>query len=75
MRGALLSREIHSRIGFMEVAAGLEPAKTGFADQRLDRFGIATKSSETCTKPRATCTQGYTQNCTQTEPATPICPY
>jgi hypothetical protein len=26
----------------MEVAAGLEPAKTGFADQRLDRFGIAT---------------------------------
>ena len=27
----------------MEVAAGLEPAKTGFADQRLDRFGIATK--------------------------------
>ncbi len=57
MRGALLSREIHSRIGFMEVAAGLEPAKTGFADQRLDRFGIATKSSETCTKPCATCTR------------------
>jgi hypothetical protein len=28
----------------MEVAAGLEPAKTGFADQRLDLFGIATKS-------------------------------
>ena len=28
----------------MEVAAGLEPAKTGFADQRLDHFGIATKS-------------------------------
>ncbi len=27
----------------MEVAAGLEPTKTGFADQRLDRFGIATK--------------------------------
>jgi hypothetical protein len=27
----------------MEVAAGLEPAKTGFADQCLDRFGIATK--------------------------------
>ena len=26
----------------LEVAAGLEPAKTGFADQRLDRFGIAT---------------------------------
>jgi hypothetical protein len=25
----------------MEVAAGLEPAKAGFADQRLDRFGIA----------------------------------
>ena len=28
----------------MEVAAGLEPAKTGFADQRLDHFGIATKN-------------------------------
>jgi hypothetical protein len=26
----------------LEVAAGLEPAKTGFADQRLGRFGIAT---------------------------------
>ena len=31
-----------SRIAILEVAAGLEPAKTGFADQRLDRFGIAT---------------------------------
>jgi hypothetical protein len=28
----------------MEVAVGLEPTKTGFADQRLDRFGIATKT-------------------------------
>ena len=27
----------------MEVAVGLEAVKTGFADQRLDRFGIATK--------------------------------
>lgn len=27
----------------MEVTAGLEPAKTGFADQRLGLFGIATK--------------------------------
>jgi hypothetical protein len=26
----------------VEVAAGLEPAKTGFADQRLGLFGIAT---------------------------------
>ena len=26
----------------VEVAAGLEPARTGFADQCLDRFGIAT---------------------------------
>ena len=25
----------------MEVAVGLEPTKTGFAGQRLDRFGIA----------------------------------
>jgi hypothetical protein len=31
----------------MEVAAGLEPAKTGFADRRLDRFGIATKPFKT----------------------------
>jgi hypothetical protein len=29
----------------MEVAAGLEPAKTGFADQRLGRFGIATSEA------------------------------
>jgi hypothetical protein len=35
----------------MEVAAGLEPAKTGFADQRLDRFGIATKNVYTRTVP------------------------
>jgi hypothetical protein len=27
----------------LEVAVGLEPTKTGFADQRLDHFGIATK--------------------------------
>jgi hypothetical protein len=26
----------------LEVAAGLEPAKIRFADERLDRFGIAT---------------------------------
>ena len=26
----------------LEVTAGLEPAKTGFADQRLGHFGIAT---------------------------------
>ncbi len=59
----------------MEVAAGLEPAKTGFADQRLDRFGIATKPSKTCTKPCAICTQVYTQNCTQNALAAPIYPY
>jgi hypothetical protein len=29
----------------VEVAAGLEPAKTGFADQRLGLFGIATPKS------------------------------
>ena len=29
----------------MEVAAGLEPAKIGFADRRLDRFGIATNEN------------------------------
>ncbi len=26
----------------LEVAVGLEPTKIGFADRRLDRFGIAT---------------------------------
>jgi hypothetical protein len=31
----------------MEVAVGLEPTKTGFADQRLDLFGIATKNVST----------------------------
>jgi hypothetical protein len=29
----------------MEVAAGLEPAKTGFADQRLGHFGILTPTA------------------------------
>ena len=52
---------------------GLEPTKTGFADQRLDRFGIATKTLlKTCTKPCATCTQLYTQNCTQIALVSPI---
>jgi hypothetical protein len=32
-------RTIHK---IMEVAVGLEPTKTGFADRRLDHFGIAT---------------------------------
>ena len=31
----------------LEVAAGLEPAKTGFADQRLGLFGIATQKQKT----------------------------
>jgi hypothetical protein len=38
-----------SRFLKMEVAAGLEPAKIGFADRRLDRFGIATKL-KSCTQ-------------------------
>jgi hypothetical protein len=31
------------RVGlkFLEVAVGLEPTKVGFADRRLDHFGIA----------------------------------
>ena len=32
----------------MEVTAGLEPAKAGFADQCLDRFGIATRCRILC---------------------------
>ena len=34
----------------MEVAAGLEPAKTGFADRRLDHFGIATRTTKIASK-------------------------
>jgi hypothetical protein len=30
----------------VEVAVGLEPTKTGFAGQRLDRFGIAALNFE-----------------------------
>src|SRR5882762_1502348 len=29
----------------LEVAVGLEPTKVGFADRRLDRFGIATNEN------------------------------
>jgi hypothetical protein len=47
----------------LEVAAGLEPAKTGFADQRLGLFGIATSNFIPTT---------YTQICTQTALSTPI---
>jgi hypothetical protein len=32
-----------SKAGNLEVAVGLEPTKIGFAGQRLDHFGIATK--------------------------------
>jgi hypothetical protein len=37
----------------LEVAAGLEPAKTGFADQRLGLFGIATNLVVTTCRPYA----------------------
>src|SRR5260370_9289151 len=49
----------------LEVAAGLEPTKIGFADRRLDRFGIAT---------RKRLYPIYTQSCTQTALITPIYP-
>jgi hypothetical protein len=42
-RDPLLSVTSVSLWQILEVAAGLEPAKTGFADQRLDHFGIATQ--------------------------------
>ncbi len=45
---------------------GLEPTKTGFADQCLDRFGIATSEKSV---PKS-----YTPNCTQTALAAPIYP-
>jgi hypothetical protein len=35
-------RDVVRSLFLLEVAAGLEPAKTGFADQRLGHFGIAT---------------------------------
>jgi hypothetical protein len=49
----------------LEVAAGLEPAKIGFADRRLGLFGIATSNFIPTT---------YTQICTQTARKTPILP-
>jgi hypothetical protein len=48
----------------MEVAVGLEPTKTGFADQRLDRFGIATRENSM--------RRIHTQICTQTALVSPI---
>ena len=39
-----------ARLLKLEVAAGLEPAKIGFADRRLDHFGIATKLFEKSSK-------------------------
>ena len=34
----------------LEVAVGLEPTKVGFADRRLDHFGIATLYPNLCPK-------------------------
>ena len=55
----------------MEVAVGLEPTKTGFAGQHLGHFGIATKLVLNLVQ---TCTQLYTQSCTQIALTTPIYP-
>ena len=38
----ILDKTERGMMNKLEVAAGLEPAKIGFADRRLDRFGIAT---------------------------------
>ena len=64
MRGSTIS------LWQLEVAAGLEPAKTGFADRRLDHFGIATlplkshqKTVGGLRRVKQTDTQIYTQNC------------
>ena len=35
----------------LEVAVGLEPTKIGFADRRLDHFGIATLYPKSIPKP------------------------
>jgi hypothetical protein len=51
----------------LEVAVGLEPTKTGFADQRLGLFGIATKNAVA-----KFCTQSYTQTALRTPIATPL---
>jgi hypothetical protein len=50
----------------MEAADGLEPSKTGFADRRLDHFGIAASEKSI---PKF-----YTQNCAQTAFLSPIYP-
>ena len=38
----ILDKTERGMMNKLEVAAGLEPAKIGFADRRLDHFGIAT---------------------------------
>ena len=38
------SRKTEKQRENLEVATGLEPAKTGFADQRLGLFGITTSN-------------------------------
>ena len=53
----------------MEVAAGLEPAKTGFADQRLGLFVIAT--SKRLNQP----IPDLYPNCTQMRPIQPRLPH
>ena len=47
-------------IGKLEVAAGLEPAKIGFADRRLDHFGIATLAIKIASKTCRGFAQGQT---------------
>jgi hypothetical protein len=41
-RRSFLDKTERGMMNELEVAAGLEPAKIGFADRRLDHFGIAT---------------------------------
>ena len=54
----------------MEVAVGLEPTKAGFADQRLDRFGIATKLFKRLPGLRKPC-QTYTRSIPKPVPKLP----
>ena len=49
-RSLLVYATESSTMNKLEVAVGLEPTKVGFADRRLDHFGIATLYPNLCPK-------------------------
>ena len=50
-RSLLVYATESSTMNKLEVAVGLEPTKVGFADRRLDHFGIATLYPKSIPKP------------------------